>query len=124
MSKLTIKTGTEQEFFARGRRLAKAADRGETLPDENIVSFEDPADLMRLLTSKRLELFRAVKDMPGSITQISERLKRDRSAVKRDLDELASAGLVSITDMVLPGHGMMKQISACAQRFTLQADVA
>ncbi len=71
MSKVTIKTGSEQEFFARGRRLAQAADRGETLPDEHIVSFEDPADLMRLLTSRRLELFRAVKDMPGSITQIS-----------------------------------------------------
>ncbi len=70
MSKVTIKTGTEQEFFARGRRLAQAADRGETLPNEHIVSFEDPAD------------------------------------------------------MVLPGHGLMKEIRACAQRFTLQADVA
>ena len=65
MSKVTIKTGTEQEFLARVRRLAQDADLGETLPDEHIVSFEDPADLMRLLTSRRLELFRAVKDMPS-----------------------------------------------------------
>ena len=70
MSEETIKTGTEQDFFARGRRLAQAADWGEQLPDEHIVSYEDPADLTRLLAIRRLEQFRAVKDMPGSITKI------------------------------------------------------
>jgi len=44
MTKLTIKTGTEDDFFKRGRQLARAADRGEQLLDERIVSFEDPAD--------------------------------------------------------------------------------
>jgi hypothetical protein len=42
MTKLTIKTGTEAEFFKRGRLLAGAADKGEPLPDECIVSFDDP----------------------------------------------------------------------------------
>lgn len=124
MTKLTIKTGTEEDFFMRGRQLAKAADRGEQLPDERIVSFEDPADLMKLITAARLALFRAVKEMPGSITQISERLHRDRSAVKRDVDELARAGLVTIADKVLPGHGRMKEVRATANRFSLQAEVA
>jgi predicted transcriptional regulator len=67
MTKLTIKTGTEKDFFKRGRQLAKAADRGEQLPEERIVSFEDPAEVMRLITAARLALFRAVKEMPGSI---------------------------------------------------------
>ena len=31
MTKLTIKTGTEDDFFRRGRQLARAADRGEVL---------------------------------------------------------------------------------------------
>lgn len=43
MTNLTIKTGTEKDFFKRGRQLAKAADRGEQLLDGRIVSFEDPA---------------------------------------------------------------------------------
>ena len=86
MNKVTIKTGTEGDFFNRGRLVAKAADRGEPLPQERIVSFEDPADVMKLITATRLALFRAVKEMPGSITEISERLHRDRSAVKRDVD--------------------------------------
>ena len=124
MTKLIVKTGTEEDFFKRGRQLARAADRGEQLPDERIVSFEDPADLMKLITSARLALFRAVKEMPGSITQISERLHRHRSAVKRDVDELELAGLVTITEKVLPGHGRMKEVRATANRFSLQADVA
>ena len=123
MTKLTIKTATEDDFFARGRQLAKAADRGELLPDERIVSFEDPADVMKLITVARLALFRAVKEMPGSITQISQRLQRDRSAVKRDVDELERAGLVTISEKVLPGHGRMKEVRATAQRFRLQAEV-
>lgn len=123
MTKFTIKTGTEEDFFKRGGQLARAADRGEQLPDERIVSFEDPADLMKLITAARLTLFRAVKEMPGSITQISERLHRDRSAVKRDVCELELAGLVTITEKVLPGHGRMKEVRATAKRFSLQADV-
>ncbi len=124
MTKLTIKTGTEKDFFRRGHQLAKAADRGERLPEERIISFEDPADVMKLITTARLALFRAVKEMPGSITQISERLHRDRSAVKRDVDELERAGLVTIADKVLPGHGRMKEVRATANRFSLQAEVA
>ena len=71
MSKLTIKTGTEDDFFLRGRQLARAADRGETQPSESTISFEDPADVVKLITTARLALFRAIKEMPGSITQIS-----------------------------------------------------
>lgn len=124
MTKLTIKTGTEDDFFKHGRQLAKAADSGKPLPDERIISFEDPAELMKLITSARLALFRAVKEMPGSITQISERLHRDRSAVKRDVYELERAGLVTVTDKVLPGHGRMKEVRAAANHVSLLAKVA
>ena len=124
MTKLIIKTGTEKDFFKRGRQIAKAADRGERLPSERIVSFEDPADMMKLITTARLALFRAVKERPGSITDISERLHRDRSAVQRDIDELVRAGLVTVANKVLPGHGRMKEVRATAQSFSLQAVVA
>ena len=124
MTKLTIKTATEDDFFRRGRQLARAVDRGEALPDERIISFEDPADVVKLITAARLALLRAVKEMPGSITEISARLHRDRSAVKRDIDELERAGLVTIAEKVLPGHGRMKEVRATAMRFSLQAEVA
>lgn len=123
MTKITVKTASEEDFFKHGRNLAQAADRGDPLPDEHIVSFEDPGDLMKLVTVARLALFRSVRDMPGSITQISERLHRDRSAVKRDVDELARAGLVMVEEKSLPGHGRMKEVRATAKRFSLQAEV-
>lgn len=124
MNKLTIKTGTEENFFKRGRYLATTADQGKALPDECIISFEDPADVMKLMTVARLALFRAVKDAPGSITDIAERLHRDRSAVKRDVAEMERAGLVTVTEKSLPGHGRMKEVRATANRFSLQAEIA
>jgi predicted transcriptional regulator len=124
MTKLTIKTGTQEDFFKRGRELARAADRGEPLPDEHIISFEDPADMMKLVTQARLALFRAVKEAPGSISQIAGRLHRDRSAVKRDVDELERVGLVMVDEKVLPGHGRMKEVRAAAHRFSLQVEIA
>lgn len=123
MTKFIIKTGAEEDFFKRGRQLAQAADRGDKLPEERIVSFEDPADVMKLMTTTRLTLFRSIKEAPGSITDLAERLHRDRSAVKRDLDELERAGLVTIAEKILPGHGRMKEVRATAMRFSLRAEV-
>ncbi len=124
MSKLVIKTGTEEAFFSRGRQLAGFADRNEPMSEERTLSFEDPAEMMRLVTSTRLALFRAVKETPGSITQIAERLHRDRSAVKRDIDELERAGLITVVVKAHPGHGRMKEVRAAATRFSLQVEVA
>lgn len=123
MKNITLKAGTEQDFFQRGKTLARLADAGESLPEERTVSFEDPAELLRLLTVSRLDVFRSVKDEPGSITVIAGRLHRDRSAVKRDVDQLAQAGLVTIETKVLPGHGHMKEVRASANCFRLEAMV-
>ena len=124
MTKLIITTGNDADFFKRGRRVAQAADQGETMADERVLSFEDPSDMMRLITEARLALFRAVKDEPGSITAIAGRLHRDRSAVKRDVDILQAAGMVTVAEKVLPGHGRMREVRATAQRLSLQAEVA
>lgn len=123
MKNVILKAGTDHDFFQRGKTLARLADMGESLPEECIVSFEDPAELLRLLTVSRIDLFRSVRDEPGSITVIAGRLHRDRSAVKRDVDQLAKAGLVTIETKVLPGHGHMKEVRAAATCFRLEAMV-
>ena len=123
MKNVTLKAGNEQDFFRRGKVLARLADAGQPMLEERTVSFEDPADLLRLLTASRLEVFRSVKGEPGSITVIAGRLQRDRSAVKRDVDQLAQVGLVTIETKPLPGHGHMKEIRAAAGIFRLEATV-
>lgn len=65
-----------------------------------------------------------MKACPGSITEISTRLHRDRSAVKRDIDELERAGLVVVDTKPLPGHGRKKEVRAVAQQVVLNAVVA
>ena len=105
MNTLILKTANEDAFSKRGKRLAKLADAAKTIPQELVISFEEPGDLLRLLTAARLDLFRAIKEHPDSITGIAKRLHRDRSAVKRDVDQLAEAGLVLIEQQIHPGHG-------------------
>lgn len=117
--KTTIKVATTDEFFNRGKEIAKLADQGKSIPRERIISFEDPEDLARLITTAKLVLFREVKTSPGSITDLSQRLHRDRSAVKRDIDELARIGLVEVEDMPFPGHGRRKEVRAVADQVLL-----
>lgn len=121
---MTIGTGTPDEFFARGKALAKKLDRGETIPEKIIINFEDPAELLRFLSVTRLKLFRSIKTRPGSITDVAKRLKRDRSAVKRDIDALHAAGLVHIESQILPGHGQQKFVRAVAATVQLEALVS
>ena len=123
MKKASITVADETEFFARGKRLAALADAGKPIPNESVISFGDPADLLKLLTPARLALMSAVKAQPDSITAIAERLHRDRSAVKRDVDSLHNAGLLAVEQTVLAGHGMMKRVSLAAQRMRLQAEL-
>ena len=124
MKTLTIKTATEEEFFKQGRKLAKLADQAAAIPEECVISFEDPADVLKLLTTARLALLKSIKEQPGSITALSERLHRDRSAVKRDVAELEKVGIVTVESKVLPGHGRMKEVRVGAQKFRLEAELA
>lgn len=119
--KVIIKAGGAEEFFQRGRNIAKLADRRKKIPEEKIIAFEDPEEFSRLMTAGRMALFREVKASPGSITEISARLHRDRSAVKRDVDELARAGLLVVEELPLPGHGRKKEVRAVARRVVLSA---
>ena len=46
-------------------------------------------------------------------------MKRDRSAVKRDIDDLEKAGLVSVVEKASPGHGRLKEVCAVADKQTV-----
>ena len=119
--KLTITTGTENDFFERGREFARKLDQGESVVPECIISFEDPQELLELVTTARMNLFKSVKEEPGSIAEIARRLHRDRSAVKRDVDKLAQAGLFNVELKPFSGHGRMKIVTAAADKFQLMA---
>lgn len=121
MKNVILKTGPVDDFFRSGRKLARLADHRKPIPERQVLSFEDPADLLRLLTNARVKLLRQIQAAPGSISSVAQILGRDRSAVKRDVDELAKAGLLEVTEKALPGHGRMKEVRSAAARFRLEA---
>lgn len=123
MRNVTVNTGTAEEFFKRGREIARSVDSGETLQPEYTLTFEDPGDMFAVMSPVRLELFRAAKAEPASITALAQRLHRDRSSVKKDVDMLAAAGLLDIEETPLPGHGRQKYVSAAADCICLQVVV-
>jgi predicted transcriptional regulator len=123
MRSVIVNTGTTEEYFAQVRETAKQFDRGEMPKPEFTLTFEDPGDMFAVMSPARLELFRAAKSDPSSITAIANRLHRDRSTVKKDVDILVSAGLLNIEEVPLPGHGRQKYVRATADRIQLQAVV-
>jgi predicted transcriptional regulator len=120
---LKVSTGTVDAFFERSLRRARRLDRGKKLPAEMRLIFEDPADLLRVLTTQRVRVLHAVRKKPAAVTDLAIVLKRDRTAVKRDVKILTSFGLVKIHEETNPGHGRRKIVEPLASRYELVATI-
>lgn len=121
MRKTEIRVERVDAFFERGRKLARAADKGDAVPTSRVVAFEDVASLLHVLTEKRVLLLQQVKETPTSIGALARQLKRDRSAVARDVQVLERFGVIQVTEKPLPGHGRQKWISPLAGEIRLTA---
>ena len=123
MEKTEIRVEPVEAFFDRGRKIATAADRGGPIPLSRIVAFDNVQALLRVLTGRRVLVLKAVKRHPGSITALAKRLKRDRSAVTRDVHLLEQYGVVQVSEKSLPGHGRQKWIRPIAQEIQVIANL-
>ena len=120
---VVVGTGSVEGFFERSARRARMLDRGEKFPAEMRLTFEDPADLLRVLTLQRLKVLDAIRKKPAAVTDLAITLKRDRTAVNRDVKVLASFGLVKSREETNPGHGRRKIIEPLAARYELVASI-
>jgi len=123
MRKTEIRVEPAAAFFERGRKLARLADRGGRIPPSRVVAFDDIESLLQVLTAKRVLLLKQVKAAPGSITDLARKLKRDRSAVTRDVQALERVGVLRVTEKPLPGHGKHKWIASVARDIHLTAQL-
>ena len=121
MRKTEIRVEGMDAFFARGRKLAKLADRGDPIPSNRVVAFEDVESLLHVLTEKRVLLLRQVKKTPTSISALAKKLNRDRSAVTRDVQLLERFGVIQVTEKPLPGHGRQKWVTPLSGEIHLTA---
>jgi predicted transcriptional regulator len=116
-------TGTVRAFFERSRDRARKLDGGKKLPAEMRLTFENPADLVRALTLQRVRVLHAVRKKPAPVSDLAIVLKRDRTAVKRDVRILTSLGLVKMHEETNPGHGRRKIVEPLAARYELVANI-
>ncbi len=121
--KVNIGTSSTAEFFDRVRSHAKRLDRGENLPAEMSVTFEDPAEMLRVLSAERVRLLRRAKAGSVAVSDLASGLKRDVRAVTRDVVLLEKAGLLRTSYRVNPGHGRLKIVEAVAREYRLTANI-
>jgi predicted transcriptional regulator len=119
--KAPMTTDSAASFFSRSRERARRLDRGEKLPAQITVAFEDPADLLRVLSAERVRLLRGVRREPLAVSKLANDLGRDRKAVMRDVSLLESLGLLKTHEEPNPGHGRRRIVEALAAQYQLVA---
>jgi len=120
---LNVSTGSAEAFFERSLNRARKLDRGAKVATEMRLTFEDPADFLRALTAQRVRVLYAVRKKPAPVSDLAIVLKRDRTAVKRDVKILTSLGLVRSHEEANPGHGRRKIIEPLASKYELVATI-
>lgn len=124
VNSVTLTTGTLAEYVERSIDRAKKLDRSEKLPAEIRVIFEDPADLLRVISAQRLRVLYTIRTKTKpTISRLAIILKRDRKAVSRDVKLLEGLGLLRTRDEANPGHGVMTVVEPLAKKYHLIATV-
>jgi predicted transcriptional regulator len=121
--KVTITTETPDQFFARIIKNAAKLDRGERIAPGITISFEDPLEMLEVLTAERVRLLRRAKKGAAPVVDLASALKRDVRAVSRDVDRLEKAGLLRTSFETNPGHGRRKVVEPVAREFCLTANL-
>jgi len=120
---ITIKTGTVDEFMAHVKNVMRAADKGEPIKPSSTLTFADPTEMLHFLSAKKIELINLIRNHPDSVTNIAHAIKRNRSAVYRDICEMKKFGLVTIHEEINPGHGKHKIVELTAVKLKLEASI-
>jgi predicted transcriptional regulator len=112
--KTNIHTYGFEGWAKRARARAKAMTKGRSFSASRGITFDNAAEMIRLLTPARLNLLQAVKKQTVSVKDLATSLGRDASAVRRDVAELEKFGIISSQQVVNPGHGRVRMVSAPA----------
>lgn len=73
--------------------------KGEHVQKKQAVYFSNLQEMRKVLTEKRLELLKIIKDKkPSSVYELSKMVKRDLKNVLQDLTYLKELGLVEIKE--------------------------
>jgi predicted transcriptional regulator len=92
-----IRIKSREAFDQDLRAVARAMDQGKAMKPIKGEFFESLDAVRSVLTDKRLELWRAIRDQkPDSISALAELVGRGFRGVHRDVKLLETLGLVSL----------------------------
>jgi predicted transcriptional regulator len=92
-SLLLITADPSEVALERELEMAERFEQDEDTP--HLLNFENPADLRKLLTERRLEVLRSINaNPPTSIRALTDRLERAASDVHEDVHLLADYNIV------------------------------
>jgi predicted transcriptional regulator len=120
---VTVASSPVSAFIDRSLERARKMDRGERFSSEITLTFEDPSDLVRVLSAERVRVLRAVRAKATPVSELAVALKRDRKAVRRDVSLLESFGLVRTREEPNPGHGRRIVVEPLAAKYQLVASI-
>jgi len=121
--RVTVASGTVEAIIERSLERARKMDRGERLPSEITMTFEDPSDLLRVLSAQRVRVLHAVRARPTPVSELAGTLRRDSKSVRRDVSLLESFGLVRTHEEPNPGHGRRRVVEPRAAKYQLVATI-
>ncbi len=110
-------------FFGRALEHARKLDRGEKLAAQMTISFENPSDIMQILSPQRIRVLEFAKKRGRPVSSLASGLKRDTRAVSRDVELLEQFGLLRTRYEANPGHGRRRIVEPCAEKYQLIATV-
>ena len=122
-AKTRIVADGSEGFFLRVREHGRKLDLGEQLRPELTISFEDAAEMMKVLSAERIRLLKVARKKPAAVTELARGLKRDTRAVSRDVDVLERFGLVHSRYENNPGHGKKRIVASRAAKYQLVANI-
>ena len=121
--KVNVDIKSQKDFFKRGKEIARLADKGHEIPHETTIWFENVIDFNKFISEKKIQLLTQIREEPCSITELATLVKRNRTAVTRDVNELEKSGLV-LTQMVTNrGHGKVRVVKPIAKHLILQIKI-
>jgi predicted transcriptional regulator len=95
--------------------------RREKIRPEATITFDNPLEMLQVLTAERIRLCETARRQPFSITALAAELKRDPKSVRRDVLKLKAAGVLRLYEQKNPGHGRVRIVEPTAKRFELIA---
>jgi predicted transcriptional regulator len=119
--KITVRSdgfeGYKKRALARAAKLARL----ERVRPEITITFDNPLEMLEVLTAERIRLCETARQQPYSITALAAELKRDPKSVRRDVLKLEAAGVIRLQEQINPGHGRVRIVEPAAKRFELIA---